>query len=82
MRLHLGMQGAQLTSHGGQAAVQAVRGPARCCCTLFIHSFITRFPIRRSGAVQQTFYGSPPTCPILGIFSTMCMKALQLYTMR
>ncbi len=32
----------------------------------FIHSFITRFPIRRSGALQQTFYGSPPTCPVLG----------------
>ena len=31
------------------------------------HSFITRFPIRRSGALQQTFYGSPPACPVLGI---------------
>ena len=33
---------------------------------LFIYSFITRFPIRRSGALQQTFYGSPPACPVLG----------------
>ncbi len=33
--------------------------------------FITRFPIRRSGALQQTFYGSPPTCPVLG-FSPPC----------
>ena len=33
---------------------------------IFIHSFITRFPIRRSGALQQTFYGSPPACPVLG----------------
>jgi len=30
-----------------------------------IHSFITRFPIRRSGALQHTFYGSPPACPVL-----------------
>ena len=29
------------------------------------YSFITRFPIRRSGALQQAFYGSPPTCPVL-----------------
>ena len=28
-------------------------------------TFITRFPIRRSGALQQAFYGSPPTCPVL-----------------
>ena len=31
-----------------------------------IHSFITRFPIRRSGALQQTFYGGSPACPVLG----------------
>ena len=32
----------------------------------FIHSFITCFSIRRSGALQQTFCGSPPPCPVLG----------------
>ena len=32
----------------------------------FHDSLITRFPIRRSGASQQTFYGSPPACPVLG----------------
>ena len=32
----------------------------------FIHSFITRFPIRRSGALQQTIYGSPSARPVLG----------------
>ena len=32
----------------------------------FIHSFIARFPIQRSGALQQTVYGSPPCCPVLG----------------
>ena len=31
----------------------------------FIHSFIPRLPIRRSGALQQTSYGSPPTCSVL-----------------
>ena len=31
----------------------------------FIYSFITRLPIRKSGALQQTFYGSPPNCPVL-----------------
>ena len=35
------------------------------CTAAIIHSFITRFPIRRSGALQQTFYGSPPACPVL-----------------
>ena len=33
-----------------------------------IHSFIHSshaFPIHRSGALQQTFYGSPPPCPVL-----------------
>ena len=43
--------------------------PLHC---VFIHSFITCFPIRRSGALQQTFYGSPPTCPVLG-FSPPCI---------
>ena len=39
---------------------------------IFIHhSFITCFPIRRSGALQQTFYGSPPSCSILG-FPSPC----------
>ncbi len=28
-------------------------------CGTFSHSLIPRFPIRRSGALQQTFYGSP-----------------------
>ena len=37
----------------------------------FIHSFISCFPIRRSGPLQQTFYGSPPTCPVL-VFSPPC----------
>ena len=32
----------------------------------FIHSFITRFPIRRLGALQHIMNGSPPTCPVLG----------------
>ena len=32
----------------------------------FIHSFITRIPTRRSCALQQTFYGSPQACPLLG----------------
>ena len=41
-------------------------------CTLstmcsFIHSFITRLPIHRSGAFQQAFTGSPPACPVLGL---------------
>ena len=31
-----------------------------------LHSFITRLSIRRSGALQQTFYGSPPACSVLG----------------
>ena len=35
-------------------------------------SFITRFPIHRSGALQQTFYGSPPVCPVLR-FSKPCV---------
>ncbi len=47
-----------------------VRRPSPCAS--FIHSFITRFPIRRSGALQQTFYGSPPACPVLG-FSPPCV---------
>ena len=33
---------------------------------IFIYSFITRFPIRRSGVLQQTVYGGPPACPVLG----------------
>ncbi len=51
-------------------------GPCRPTCNVsclsqamikpfFIHSF-TRFPFCRSGALQQTFYGSPPACPVLG----------------
>ena len=32
----------------------------------FIYSIITRLPIRRSGASQQTFFSSPPACPVLG----------------
>ncbi len=40
--------------------------------THFIHSFITRFPIRTLRALQQTFYGSPPACPVLG-FSPPCV---------
>ena len=43
----------------------------------FIHSFITRFPIRRSGALQQAFYGSPPSCPVLGFPPPMLVRALQ-----
>ena len=39
-----------------------------------IHSFITRFTIYRSGALQQTIYGSTLACPVLR-YSTMCMKA-------
>ena len=31
-----------------------------------LHSFISCPPIRRSGALQQAFYGSPPPCPVLG----------------
>ncbi len=27
-----------------------------------IHSFMTHFPIQRSGALQQTLYGTPPIC--------------------
>jgi len=34
---------------------------------VFIHSFFTRFLIRRSAALQQTFYGSLPTCPVSGV---------------
>ena len=34
---------------------------------LFIQSFTTRFSIHRLGASQQTFYGSPPTCPVFKI---------------
>ena len=40
---------------------------------IFIHSFIIRFPMCRSGALQQTFYGSPPTCPVLG-FLPPCVR--------
>ena len=29
-----------------------------------IHPFITRLPFRRSGALQQTSYGSPPACHV------------------
>ena len=29
-------------------------------------SFTARLLIRRSGALQQTFYGSPTACPVLG----------------
>ena len=42
----------------------------------FTHSFITCFPIRRSGALQQTVYGSPPACPVLG-FSPPCYSIQQ-----
>ena len=38
---------------------------------VFIHPFITRLPIRRSGALQHTFYGSPPACPVLGFPAPM-----------
>ena len=31
------------------------------------HSFIARSLICRPGASQQTFYGSPPTCPVSGL---------------
>ena len=31
----------------------------------FIHSFFTRLPTRKSGALQQTAYGSPPACAVL-----------------
>ena len=31
-------------------------------CHACMHSFITRLPIRRSGALLQTFYGKPPAC--------------------
>ena len=31
-----------------------------------IHSFITRAPIQRSGALQHFIHGSSPCCPILG----------------
>ena len=37
-----------------------------CTTHSFMHSCITRFPIRRSPALQQTFYGSPPACPVFG----------------
>ena len=37
----------------------------------FIHSFITCLPIRRSGALQQAFYGRPSSLPSIGISSTM-----------
>ena len=39
-----------------------------------IHSFITRFTIYRSGALQQIVLGSNLACPVLRYF-TMCMKA-------
>ena len=31
-----------------------------------VHSFIACLPVRRSGALQQTFHGSPPARPVLG----------------
>ena len=41
------------------------------CIHICMHSFIARLPIRRSGALQQTFYGSPAACPVLG-FPPLC----------
>ncbi len=59
VRAAAGMQVSHRTS------IPAWQQISSACC-VSIHSFITRFPIRRSGALQQTFYGSPPTCPVLG----------------
>ena len=54
-----------------RSALRRIRTPARnvywtFVLESFIHSFITRLPTRRSGALQQTFYGSPPACPAMG----------------
>ena len=54
--------------------MHSIHGPGlrnRCqLCEDLLHSlcpyFIIYFPIRRSGALQQTSYGSPPACPVLG----------------
>ena len=36
-------------------------------CVALCHSFSqSSITIGRSGALQQTFYGSPPACPVLG----------------
>ena len=35
------------------------------------YSFITRFPIRRSGVLQANILWQPSGLPCLGIFSTM-----------
>ena len=40
----------------------------------FIHSSITRFPIRRSGALQQTFYGSPPCMHVNDTSAARCLE--------
>ena len=48
--------------------------------SFIIHSVIARFPSRRSGALQETFYGSPPACPVLGghVLPPCKLKALQI----
>jgi len=30
-----------------------------------VHPYVTGFPIQEVGALQQTFYGRHPTCPLL-----------------
>ena len=43
------------------------------CLHSVIHVLTTRLPNHRLGALQQTFYGSPPACPVLG-FSPPCVR--------
>ena len=40
----------------------------------FTHSLLTRLPIHGSGVLEQTFYGSPPACPVLGILHNVGMS--------
>ena len=44
----------------------------------FILLFLTSFTIRGSGALQQTFCGSPPSCPVLGFPPRIEWKACKL----
>ena len=70
-------RGGQPLRYGYQPAGKDSQKADRAFAYLFIHSFITRFPIRRSCALQQTFYGSPPACPVLG-FPPPCIPMARL----
>ena len=70
-------RGGQPLWYGYQPAGKDFRKADRASAYLFIHSFIACFPIRTSGALQQTFYGSPPACPVLG-FPPPCIPLARL----